>query len=426
MFGELYAKALELFGRGFLLSSFVPCLIVVSGVWLSADRAGFLKAISEWAAKEMNAKASSALLLLLGVYLLAYVLYGVRDAVTDLLRTGRLWLFSPVRAWRRRRFLQARLDRQERFDGSLGVPQAAVWARAGFGDPSPEYVVLQKGLTIEQLAERAGERLDRLERWMRRGRLGKTLGVRQGETLARLLWKLQQLAVRKQELASPLVRRLQDLAKDGAGGSFLPEWCGAIQRRSFADVVDAYQPVFAEPPEKDIQPTALGNVLAWGAAYPTKRYGIQAPFLHPRLAKVIDKEYQEKLDDAKTFFDFAVLTTVLAGVAAVLLAAWFLRPVWSLWPVGRPWALPPWDAIRTAIVLAWLAASHAFYRIAVTSARTYAVALNSTVDLHRLKLLEALGVAPPATVEEESAIWRQLEASFLDGTMPSVKLKTGA
>ncbi len=408
MFGALYTRALELFGRALLLSSFVPCLVVTSGVYLSVDTGGFLALLDSWAAETLDVKASRALLLLVGIYLFAYVLYGLRDAATELLRSGRLWVLPSVRAARRRHFLRARLARQESFDVSLGIPQAAVWAEAGFGAPDPASVVFQKDVSADRLLERAKHRLERLGEAKARGGMDRVLTVGEGEDLAQLLWALHQLSDRKPAAVAPLVEQLGAMATD----EVLTDWYRAIQHRSYGALVDAFQPMHAEPAERDIQPTALGNVLACGASYSRVRYGIQAPLLHPRLAQVVDKDYQAKLDDARTFFDFAVLATFLCAMAGLFVA------VWSAWP---PRTLSPGRAL---VALGWFGASHLFYRVTVAGARTYALALNSAIDLFRLKLLDALAVAAPADVAAEREVWRELDGSFLDGTPPRVTLKT--
>ncbi len=92
MFGSFFPKALELFGRSFLLASFLPCLIVlvVAMLWLD-PRYLLEEVLLAWVEEERTGrKLSIALLLLVGTYLVAYVIYGIRHGLTWLFRSGRL------------------------------------------------------------------------------------------------------------------------------------------------------------------------------------------------------------------------------------------------------------------------------------------------------------------------------------------------
>jgi hypothetical protein len=85
MIGTALDQAQKLFGRGFLIAAFVPSLLfitVLTYLWWGFEALKIT--VQGWAQKDLKESAFETLLLLSAVYLLAYVLYGVRAAVHQL------------------------------------------------------------------------------------------------------------------------------------------------------------------------------------------------------------------------------------------------------------------------------------------------------------------------------------------------------
>lgn len=421
MFGTLFSKALELFGSALLLASFLPCLIVLLGVMLWFDAAYVLNDIlAAWLDDDSAAdQVSSALLVLTGIYLTAYVVYGLRDGLTWILRSGRLWGFPRLRRWRRDAFIERRrrLDADQR--GSLRIPNATAWALSGFGDLDPEDDLYDTDPgDASRLRTEIETLLSDLERRRATFASADWLPLRWERRLEQLLGRLHPLYfVTDRRCIDDLIRRTRALA---SSDEQFNRWCRYIQTRTFGTVSTAFSDTFLFPPEEYVQPTALGNVLSWAETYPKKRYGIDLSLVYPRLQKVLDDDFAPLIQDKKTFLDFSIIFSMLCVASALfftgLLAAAAVEP----WVYDSAILADHLTFQTGGAILFWALASVCFYAVSVGAARNYGMMLHSAVDLYRFSLLEAMKIQPPTSPVEEKRVWTTLNQSFHDSTVPDV------
>ncbi|MEV0928349.1 hypothetical protein AB0I99_25090 [Streptomyces spongiicola] len=159
-----------------------------------------------------------------------------------------------------------------------------------------------------------------------------------------------------------------------------------------------YYPSAAE----DVMPTRFGNVLRSAETHPYDRYGIDAVLVWPRLYPVLPQRFAAQLAVAASDVDLMVtlcgLGVLFAGGGGVLAAAvvsWYA----ALLCCGG------------GLLLAWIA-----YRGAVQTALAYAAMVKSAFDVHRGRLIDAMGLERPVSWKTELDQWRQLGHVWLQGT----------
>jgi hypothetical protein len=159
-------------------------------------------------------------------------------------------------------------------------------------------------------------------------------------------------------------------------------------------------------------PTRLGNVIRAFEDYSQDEYGIYGVTTWPRLAAVIDDGYARQIADTKHPFDLMLNAAVVSGGLGLLtLVTGLARPE----EVGRtagPWLV--WGGgIALLLLLAW-----GFYLLALPRAAAWGDTVKGAFDLHRWKLLEALGFGePPKTMEDERELWRRIGGHMVFGRM---------
>src|SRR6266852_1290811 len=127
MFGSLYSKAVELFGKAFLVSAFIPVAVVSLLLAISIDTRRSIAGITHWTAQKFTVQSGRAILLLIALYLFAFVLYGLRDKITEFIAGGYFWLFDELRVKRRQRFVNAMRAAALQKRSSLALPNATAW-----------------------------------------------------------------------------------------------------------------------------------------------------------------------------------------------------------------------------------------------------------------------------------------------------------
>jgi uncharacterized repeat protein (TIGR01451 family) len=164
------------------------------------------------------------------------------------------------------------------------------------------------------------------------------------------------------------------------------------------------------PPELDsVLPTCLGNTIRSFESYPQRQYGMQAVTLWPRLAAIIDKDYNRLLDEAKATFDFMLHCCVFSALLAVALTLAALVYPTGLTPVER-W-LPIVGEIAACVV-----AVVAFYYLARQAAVEWGLGICGAFDLYRRSLLRQLGYDRDLrTPAEERRLWEQISYSLAYG-----------
>jgi hypothetical protein len=152
------------------------------------------------------------------------------------------------------------------------------------------------------------------------------------------------------------------------------------------------------PPEDELMPTQLGNVLRASENRAGGRYGLLTVVTWPRLYPLLPQGTVQIVDDQRDQLDlaarFCVVSLLGAAVSLGLLAPY---GIWLLVPAA-------------ALVFAWIS-----YRAAVAAALQYAVGLETAYDLHRLELLRGLHLRLPTDSKSERTTNEALSTFLLQG-----------
>lgn len=413
MFGSVYGKAVELFGKALVISAFLPLLAVGAALLVSLEPGFALKVARAWVAEHPSEQAASAGLVLGLLYVVAFILFGLRDSVLHFVSSGRFWILPSLRRWRRIRFTQRELDRELRDDGpALAVAQAVIWVNGGFGSIDPRYLYLPSGSRAKALEKRVTKLLDRLQNRKAQKTLTQRLPAAERHRLSELFVAMHRLSYLDGPAGSKAVARFQNLCSSAVPAIDIQSWGDEVKALDFGDIVDAYEDNVWSPPLREVQPTELGNVLVWAYSYTRKRYGIELDFVFPRLLKVIVKDYQAKIDDRQQFLDFTVLLTVLSFAGAIV----YLAAVFS--PLVVELSRFQWReaAGRCVLLAAWFSLGGIAYGLSIVAARAYVSIITSAVDLFRLALLDQLKIPQPKE-SEEAAVWKRLNQTILKGDL---------
>lgn len=373
--------------------------------------------LSDWIGKQISEQISGALLVLLFLYLLAFIIFGIRDRITRFVSAGEFWGLPSLRKRRRIHFMQKALDAKAEQDGAaVAVAQATIWAMNGFGFEhfDQKSVYIPKSATERKVFRQLSRWLAEIERQQRAGRLAERLSALRRLELATFFVTVHRCAFYDPERTRLSAARLKELCDSVSPPISIASWCKQVQQLDYAEIVEALDRNLWAPPLRNVQPTALGNILIWASVYCVQRYGIELEFLFPRLQRVIDKDYQAKIDDRQQFFDFSVLLTFLAFLAGLIYAGMAgYRLV-----AHRQWT--QWQEVVSAAAFAgaWFVLGRIGYKLSLVAARGYVAMVTSAIDLFRLPLLKELQIAAPAEPWQEPEIWSGLNDSIQNATRP--------
>lgn len=157
--------------------------------------------------------------------------------------------------------------------------------------------------------------------------------------------------------------------------------------------------------DADMQPTALGNVVASAAEHPRWAYAMQGGLWWPRLSPLLPSYFQDMLGGTQApMMAMLNLSVVFAALGALGLAVLGL--------IGRDWL----------VALAWLAGgailSRLGYRAAVSQAIEFGSMLEVAFDLYRHEILKQMNLETPSELQEERTLWRRLTSQVLDTPDP--------
>jgi hypothetical protein len=168
---------------------------------------------------------------------------------------------------------------------------------------------------------------------------------------------------------------------------------------------DAVQQRFPPYPHEldanHLAPTTLGNLLLSAELYPFDRYGVDAVRMWPRLYHVIPEPLRNSMADARASMEFMLAVSFLAGLYTPLASVTLI-----IWAGPISWFAASLCGGTLVAVLAYVGA--------LAPAAVYGSHVRTAYDLHRLELLESLGLPRPSTLAEEKRTWRAVTA-FLDG-----------
>lgn len=144
--------------------------------------------------------------------------------------------------------------------------------------------------------------------------------------------------------------------------------------------------------------TKFGNTMRAFETYSQAVYGLDAIPVWNRLYLLLPDQARKTLNDSKATLDFFVNSYYLLWILVGQLL------IYAAIQGAVPWLL---------LVPVPLALISLVYRGAVSAAGIWGEGVKAVVDLYRYDLLEKLGVAIPATWEEERECWTKLSRTFL-------------
>ncbi|HEV2834998.1 MAG TPA: hypothetical protein VGW58_06760 [Pyrinomonadaceae bacterium] len=442
----------KLFGKGFLIAAFVPSLLFVS--FLKFLRVG-------WAQMQTNLNDLWAsgwklplnlLAYVVIIYLLAYVLYGVRGLLHNLYQ-GRWdinvstkqryneaiilpkWAlknvpitrkpnsvvkaihfllnipFSLGRSWEVRSFQKLK----ELSEVRVTVFDVPLWVKTEFGGTfNPNKLTHEQAFPlIDKLNAKHGD-------FRKRFRSG-------GDWTETEYWQLLATAQllransRRLEYLRTAIDRLVKEIKETHQAKDAKALRDAVERlytsadREWRSIYSHLNATF--PDERWIRPTRLGNVAMVQETGPLHRYGINLSAIWPRLMHVLPPEARQRIEDANIYLDFTIIMSLLSFISAsVAIYSTFYAPA------GRS------TFTKVVLIVACFAGFWAFYKLAIQATRGFGVEVQSAVDTYRLKLLDLLGLERPADAEKERRIWTHLRYFYSQGDLPTegVRVKTVA
>lgn len=152
---------------------------------------------------------------------------------------------------------------------------------------------------------------------------------------------------------------------------------------------------------KDMQPTALGNILRAAETMPTHKYGLDAVVCWPRLWLLLSDSAREDLAAAR-------------GRLMTCVELWTWGLLFLLWTIWSPWAI--------LVAALWLWLSDVLLR---QTAMAYADLLESVFDLYRWALYQAVHwPLPEGSGAAEIAAGQRLTEFLWRGVAETVRYKT--
>jgi hypothetical protein len=177
--------------------------------------------------------------------------------------------------------------------------------------------------------------------------------------------------------------------------------------------------------ERWLCPTRLGNIAVVHELYPLNRYGISLSAIWPRLTQIIPDGVRAKLDDASNYLDFMILVSLLSLLTTIFSLIVALTPeLRALSPLIRiNWLFGIEYNPRIFFPILFLLLFWLFYRASIKAAMALGVQIQSTVDLYRLKLLDALDIERPKDAKDELKIWGALLKFICSAEVPGDEIR---
>jgi len=173
------------------------------------------------------------------------------------------------------------------------------------------------------------------------------------------------------------------------------------------------------PPNRaELLPTEMGNIIRAGEAYSYQRYGIDAVLMWSLLCEVLPESSRKSLNVARqnlSFILFLCTSTIALMIQSLLV---LLLVLFQNTLLPSQFTFPNTFLIPTLFLLfGSYAALLIFARCLNSPALIYADGIRRSFDLHRKKLLKALGVSesPKPCSKDERKIWKELNNFVLRG-----------
>ena len=154
------------------------------------------------------------------------------------------------------------------------------------------------------------------------------------------------------------------------------------------------------PTPDRLLPTRFGNIIR-AAEQEAQRYGMDAATAWPRLYVTLPETFVTHFASAGAMLDLTVTISFLGAVFAIAGGAFAAATL-------------PWYAILLCVsggaLTAWLG-----YRAAVRAAFTHGELIRVAFDVHRWRLLDAMGLTRPTSLGAERKQWQQIHQVWQRG-----------
>ncbi|MBN3459217.1 hypothetical protein JNN96_34850 [Mycobacterium sp. DSM 3803] len=429
MISTVLDKTLQLFGRAFLVSAFIPTLVAVAVLNIVWHGYGQVAATAKrWATDGIGAAAVDIVSWFLAIYLAAYVVYGIRSVLRTLFQgiwpAPLKWVQNlgerlAIRRFRRTRDrLKSLTDRKNDVAWIVDDTNWCVRAPCDWNTTPPWTAPGTPPHPVNPILKRARRRLKTAHRvvdlrwvpaWWRQRSILRALASgraaltwvgssspEQQRAINNIRTSLQELCVSDTSCEDHRMRDERFIVAVQGGAAWIERLRGRAEVKRNADY---------PPNEEQVRATVFGNVMARLIAYPATRYQIPLDTLWPRLTHLVPEPELRRVDDASVFVDFSVVSGAAAAVVVIGSAtAGFLVDGSVLRAVGF--------GIGGAM------AAVVFNRVAITAARSFAEEVQACIDLDRLALLEKLGYQRPKDLAAERAMWNALYSFLSRGRLP--------
>ncbi len=444
MIGTTFDQIQKLFGRGFLLAALVPSfLFIIVTIYLLWGFDVLQHIVQDWTTqKDWQVTFFQALLALLTVYLLAYILYGLRAAILEIykgqllfrpillvLRPKPLRVLSPL-SWEQaamRRYQRRDKEKREAVDdigrdtewlrpfkqvGALPSNNSAK-QRHALRPPNPKQTAKDEKKLAKAQAHfnKLYQRLKPNQQWTGRQ---KRKFVLQYSELVRTVRTLEanheqspeEFRTKIHELGNNLKNIYQD-SNNTRLDKAIDDFYLHEDAEARSEALDAFIGLKGNFPGEEywLSPTRLGNVMGALESHTRDRYGISLSALWPRLIYELSADARSSVEEAKIYLDFTILMSFVSFLASVTAV------------VGVFHDASRGLLLQLILVLACLASWQFFYHLGIQAARAYGMQAHATVDLFRLKVLDALEIERPKNPAEEKEIWTGI-ARFLVQAIP--------
>lgn len=409
MIGTVLGQAQKLFGRGFLIAAFVPSSIFVATVsYFLWGYSAIEETVNQWITQGWKQAAFEIILLLMTIYLLAYLIYGIRAAIHQCFQgrwPGPLKPLMPIGLALATRKMRRLEEKTERRANSLDVP---AWAmKFHFKETSADVE-----LTCEDAARTLSTIRSSHQSLLQQLKQNEKLKASQEKSYQSILGKARILQSNLDRFSPVLRQEINQLVCSikTAYNAHLPlrtavRRMNAVALRRWTTAYNSLSNNFPSD-ERWLRPTRFGNVMSMLESYPIDRYGINLSDLWPRLLQVITKDARLRIEEANIYLDFMVLMSFLSLLAAIVASAEvFYHP-------------PRAMSVHLLLILLCLLSSSFLYQLAIQAAKTFGFQVQAAVDLFRLKLIDAMQIERPSNPKKEKEIWTEMRYFISQAELP--------
>lgn len=413
MIEKILNQAQKLFDRGFFIAAFIPSFIFTALTWyLLRGFDDLVMKVQTWVSQDWKQNFFALLLTLILVYLLAYIIYGVRTGVQQIYYGQ--WPFpfnflTPIKLYFATRAMRRCRRRLERAEMAL---DDIIWIRKG------EFEVFKSEDKLDddqakQLIDRVHKNLVSLDQRLDRRKEIKLRDERQCREVLRQAHRLQGNWHELPALRGAIDKLINEILTrymkhELVFEAIIDRWHFKA-RRDLRETFNKFVNNFPAD-ESWIHPTRLGNIAGTLEEYTLKRYGINLSDLWPRLVQVLPNNAKQRIEDANIYVDFTITTSALS------LAAAFIAGICSYNQADR----------RPKLLLATIILSLSFwcfYQLAIQATRAFVIHLQASSDLFILKLTDFLEIQRPETLQEERELWKGLKTFVAQGEVPKQPIR---